>query len=397
MEGNKDESERCIRLAEKFLTIGDTEQALKYLYKSERLYPTTRARDLIDGIELTTTTNASSSTFFSPPSDPPDEVFTPSEPPIGPDIDSFNSHFTEPSHDSHVKYTEDQVDAVKRIQRCKDYYEILGLTKGCTDDDLKRSYKKLALKFHPDKNHAPGATEAFKAIGSAFGVLSNPLKRKRYDEFGHETDMPSVQRRYQRRTSSDECYDYTHGYEGDISADELFRMFFGDAFHPAYRPTSRPPRTARRNFPQRRPQFRTQPRHDTSTSFLLQISPLVFMVILSLFSTLFIGDSVYSLHQDSKYSEGRTTSRFAVTYFVCPDFESQYPSGGAALSRLERQVEDEHISNLQHNCYRERSHRENAMWRARVYHNEPLYRQAKDMQMPSCDALQTLRAMVSGG
>jgi len=55
-----------------------------------------------------------------------------------------------------------------RIRRCKDYYEILGLEKDCTDDDLKKSYKKLALKFHPDKNKAPGATEAFKGMESAF-------------------------------------------------------------------------------------------------------------------------------------------------------------------------------------------------------------------------------------
>lgn len=51
---------------------------------------------------------------------------------------------------------------VFRIKSCKDYYQILGVEKTASEEDLKKAYRKLALKFHPDKNHAPGATEAFK-------------------------------------------------------------------------------------------------------------------------------------------------------------------------------------------------------------------------------------------
>lgn len=54
-----------------------------------------------------------------------------------------------------------------RIKSCKDYYQILGVEKTASEDDLKKAYRKLALKFHPDKNHAPGATEAFKGKTAA--------------------------------------------------------------------------------------------------------------------------------------------------------------------------------------------------------------------------------------
>ena len=69
------------------------------------------------------------------------------------------------------EYTSEQLEAVKRIRKCQDYYEILGVSKEASEDaSLKKAYRKLALQFHPDKNHAPGAGEAFKAIGNAFAV-----------------------------------------------------------------------------------------------------------------------------------------------------------------------------------------------------------------------------------
>lgn len=62
-------------------------------------------------------------------------------------------------------YTPEQAEAVRRVKKCKDYYEILMVSKDATDTDIKKQYKKLALQLHPDKNHFPGAAEAFKAIG----------------------------------------------------------------------------------------------------------------------------------------------------------------------------------------------------------------------------------------
>jgi curved DNA-binding protein len=66
----------------------------------------------------------------------------------------------------------------------KDYYETLGCKKDASQDDIKRAYRRLARKFHPDVNKDPGAEERFKEIGEAYEVLHDPEKRKAYDRFG---------------------------------------------------------------------------------------------------------------------------------------------------------------------------------------------------------------------
>ena len=60
----------------------------------------------------------------------------------------------------------------------KDYYAILGVGRDAGADDVKKAYRKMALKFHPDKNSSPGAEEKFKQIGEAYDVLSDPKKRQ---------------------------------------------------------------------------------------------------------------------------------------------------------------------------------------------------------------------------
>ncbi|MCB0423885.1 MAG: molecular chaperone DnaJ [Mangrovimonas sp.] len=69
----------------------------------------------------------------------------------------------------------------------RDYYEILGISKGATADEIKKAYRKMALKYHPDKNPDDKDAEAkFKEAAEAYEVLSNPDKKARYDQFGHQ-------------------------------------------------------------------------------------------------------------------------------------------------------------------------------------------------------------------
>jgi len=75
----------------------------------------------------------------------------------------------------------------------RDYYEVLGIQKGASESEIKSAFRKMAMKYHPDRN--PGdkeAEEKFKEINEAYGILSDPDKKSKYDRFGHAGVDPSA-------------------------------------------------------------------------------------------------------------------------------------------------------------------------------------------------------------
>src|SRR3989344_72019 len=107
----------------------------------------------------------------------------------------------------------------------RDYYEILGISKTSSKEDIKSSYKKLAKKYHPDVSKDKDSAEKFKEISEAYAVLSDDTKKSQYDKFGHAG--------FDQRYSQEDIFRgfdfdiFNDIFNGDSGGDSIFDMFFG--------------------------------------------------------------------------------------------------------------------------------------------------------------------------
>jgi DnaJ-class molecular chaperone len=111
----------------------------------------------------------------------------------------------------------------------KDYYEILGVTRNATAEQIKKAYRKLAMQYHPDRNQGKEqwANEKFKEINEAYGVLGDPQKRKQYDQFGTAGNLGDIfGSTYTRSTFEDLMKDYSGAGLGFDFLDDIFGQMF---------------------------------------------------------------------------------------------------------------------------------------------------------------------------
>lgn len=360
MEGNKDEADHCIELAKKYIKEKNREKAERFLYKAEKLYPTQKAKDLLLQINLMA-------------------------PGISESVQLKKRSMQRKSEEPETKeleYTVEQEEIVKRIKKCKDYYEILGVSKDATDSDIKKAYKKLALQMHPDKNKYPGAAEAFKAVGNAVAVLTDPEKRKQYDTYGSDEERMSA------RGST--YHTYTRGFESDATAEELFNMFFGTGFTGSNVYVRRGGRWQRQTTGSQQEYPHSHHPRDQQNGYtlIIQILPILLAIVLSMMSSFFISDPAYSLQANSRYPILRKTQNLNIPYYVKENFHTEYQG---SVKRLEMSVEEEYITNLRHSCYREKNYRDSMIWKARNFGDRELFQTAQNIKTPSCELLQNLR------
>lgn len=302
-------------------------------------------------------------------------------------------------------YTAEQEKVVVRIlsHQPHQYYEILGVSKTASDGDIKKSYRKIALKLHPDKNSHPRASEAFKQLNKAWEVLGDPNKKTIFDQTG--SDPTSRFGSGGSASSSGFSPGFSNGNtfhraQGGFDED-IFNMFFGghqpgatfsfggNGFtfqqfgdSPFAQFQQRGPRQPPRKNQQ------PQPEQDIATT-LKQLAPLLIFLLVTLIASAFSGDGHdYSMKPTSKFSLKRETPKYHVPFYVQPLFEKD--KSASKLRRFDSKVESEYIQDKKTMCNREHMRRNQMMDEAQGWFSvdEALMNQAKAMPMPHCHELQ---------
>lgn len=340
MDGNKDAAQKCVKIGNQALKEGDKLRAHRFLSKAQRLDPSLALENLLSSLVKETSEQDVDSTHEKPaPKESVDEQEASSS---GAGTSSCNGNGT---HKAAQEFTTEQVDTVRRIRKTKDYYQILGLEKECTAEEIRKAYRKVSLKVHPDKNKAPGADEAFKLVSKAFACLNEPELRQKYDQYGPEEaqDVARQQGPFHRHRNG-------FVYEDMFDPNEIFNSFFYGTPY-ATNGFQRAPyvRMQRAGGRQR---VHTREVNVGGMLNLLQLLPILALFLLSYLP--FSSKPVYNLEHVAPYEIQYQTKVNMVPFFVkSQDFDKDYPPGSQSRKGIETQIERDFVDVLRYHCRQE--------------------------------------------
>lgn len=372
-EANKDEADKCKRIAQTALAGGDAEKAVRFLQKAKRMCPSDAS---IDALLAQAASGASPGGSPSASGDSGSARSTGAEGPRyrGPSAGAAagGAGASRPAGGARVgkdggTYTPEQMQLVQRILRTKDYYDILDVSKDTNEDGVKKAYKKLALKLHPDKNKAPGAEEAFKKLSKAVQCLTDDEKKSVYDRYGDEERMPTHHR---------------HAYQQDfMTPEDLFAAFFGGgaAFHTHHHARQHTHEDQGGQLPR--------------AANLTQMLPVAILILLTLASNFASrdGGSRFSFTQTQQYKNERNTASLNVNYFVTDEFEEQYSEGTRYLAEFERQVEIYYVRSLVSDCDQQEKQMYKQVMIAKRRGSQEELQKARNFPKPKCKEMERIK------
>eukprot|EP00933_Yihiella_yeosuensis_P070525 TRINITY_DN78640_c0_g1_i1.p1 TRINITY_DN78640_c0_g1~~TRINITY_DN78640_c0_g1_i1.p1 ORF type:complete len:383 (-),score=71.16 TRINITY_DN78640_c0_g1_i1:574-1722(-) len=364
-EANREEAEKCKQIARNALASGDADKATRFLTKAKRMCPEDSSIDAL-------LQQAASGGGGASPGPGSASSEGPRQRPSAARPSATSSSGPSRVSKEGKTYTAEQMTTVQRILRTKDYYDLLEVNKGANADTIKKAYRKLSLKVHPDKNHAPGADEAFKKVSGAAQCLMNPEKKSVYDRYGDEEHIPRSQR---------------EAYQQDfVTPEDLFNAFFGGGFSHS---TFHGNQAGRRNFHQH---------HDTGDAQaqraqLFQVLPILLLILLTFASNLSSRDaqSRFSFSPSNQYRNERSTAALNVPYYVTDDFEDNYHEGTRTLAEFEKQVDIYYVRNLHSDCdYQEKLMYKKVLSAKRKGSQEELHA-ARNQPKPACKEMEKVK------
>ncbi|PVU94540.1 hypothetical protein BB561_002478 [Smittium simulii] len=377
---NLEEAKRCLSIAKKKLQAGDAAAAERLAQKALNMHPLPEAQDFLKALSSAPKPSAQAQPDKKPAASVP-------KPP------------TESTPKAALSYTKEQVEAVTRIMSFKnDYYRVLELQKTASDSEIKKSYRKLALQFHPDKNKAPSADEAFKIVSQAFTTLSDSQKRGHYDQFGAATSPA----KFSNTQFSQQPFAFTQ--TSDISPEDLFNAFFGqnvDGFDFNFGPgirmrkfSQRQANNQRAQYYAHRPESNSEP--DSRSQILSILIFFAFLLLSGLFTSVINSEESlprFSFSPSGHYTTRKTTKSYNVDYFVKnSEFRSyKLPSNPALLRKLESRVISSYTNILRDECRSQMLRKERMIEDANgwlgIGRDPVALKKAKKLKLPSCDEL----------